>query len=331
MLPALMRHILQRPRRNRRTEAIRRLVRETAITPAHLVLPLFVCEGVNQKIPIASMPGVFRFTRELLVQEARAAWALGIPAVALFPALSKRLKDPTARESINPRGLLPQAIRDLKQAIPGLCVITDVAMDLYSSEGHDGFVDAHGNIVNDRTLEILAEMAIAQARAGADVVAPSDMMDGRVRAIRIALDSDGHTDTGILAYSAKYCSAFYGPFRDALGSAPRHGDKKTYQMDPANAREAVREVLLDVEEGADMVMVKPAGSYLDIIHAVREAVNVPVAAYQVSGEYAMLKAAAQQGWLDETACLRESLLSIRRAGADLILTYFAKQFAESLG
>ena len=325
-----MHHILQRPRRNRRTDAIRRLVRETELTPAHLILPLFVCEGVNQKIPIASMPGVFRFSRELLVQEARAAWAAGIFAVALFPALSNRLKDPTARESINPRGLLPQAIRDLKQTLPELCVITDVAMDPYSSEGHDGFVDDRGNIANDRTLEILAEMAVAQARAGADVVAPSDMMDGRVRALRIALDADGHTDTGILAYSAKYCSAFYGPFREALDSAPRHGDKKTYQMDPANAREAVREVRLDVEEGADIVMVKPAGPYLDIIHAVREAVHVPVAAYQVSGEYAMLKAAAQQGWLDEAACLRESLLSIRRAGADIILTYFARQFAESI-
>ena len=221
-------------------------------------------------------------------------------------------------------------MRALKDAVPELAVITDVAMDPYSSDGHDGWVDDRGRIDNDRTLEILAEMAVAQARAGADLVAPSDMMDGRVGVIRAALDSSGYPDLGILAYSAKYCSAFYGPFREALASAPRHGDKKTYQMDPANAREAVREVLLDVAEGADIVMVKPAGPYLDVIRAVREAVHVPVAAYQVSGEYAMLKAAAKMGWLDEAACVRESLLSIRRAGADIILTYFAKQVAETL-
>ena len=325
-----MKNLLQRPRRNRRTEAIRRLVRETDLTPAHLILPLFVSEGKNRRTAIASMPGVFRLSRDLLVKEARAAWKLGIPAVALFPALPDRLKDTTASEALNPDGLLQQTVRALKDAAPELAVITDVAMDPYSSDGHDGWVDDRGRIDNDRTLEILAEMAVAQARAGADLVAPSDMMDGRVGVIRAALDSSGYPDLGILAYSAKYCSAFYGPFREALASAPRHGDKKTYQMDPANAREAVREVLLDVAEGADIVMVKPAGPYLDVIRAVREAVHVPVAAYQVSGEYAMLKAAAKMGWLDEAACVRESLLSIRRAGADIILTYFAKQVAETL-
>ncbi len=324
-----MRNLPHRPRRNRRTEAIRRLVRETEVTPAHLVLPLFVCEGKQRRVAIGSMPGVFRLSRDLMVKEARAAWKLGIPAVALFPALPGRLKDRTASESLNPNGLLQQAVRALKDALPELAVITDVAMDPYSSDGHDGLVDERGRIDNDRTLEILAEMSVAQAQAGADLVAPSDMMDGRVGAIRAALDASGYADTGILAYSAKYCSAFYGPFREALASAPRHGDKQTYQMDPANAREAVREVLLDVAEGADIVMIKPAGPYLDVVRAVREAVQLPVAAYQVSGEYAMLKAASARGWLDEAACVRESLLAIRRAGADLILTYFARQFAES--
>lgn len=323
-----MRSLPQRPRRNRRTEAIRRLVRETDLTPDHLILPLFVCAGKNRRVAIPSMPGIYRWSRDLLVKEARAAWKLGLPAIALFPALADRLKDPVAGESVNPDGLLQQTVRAVKDAVPELAVITDVAMDPYSSDGHDGFVDERGRIDNDRTLDILAEMAVAQARAGADLVAPSDMMDGRVGAIRGALDAAGFTDTGILAYSAKYCSAFYGPFREALGSAPRHGDKKTYQMDPANAREARREVKLDVAEGADLVMVKPAGPYLDVIRAVREVVDVPVTAYQVSGEYAMLKAAARLGWLDEAACVRESLLAIRRAGADLILTYFAKQFAE---
>ncbi len=325
-----MRSLPQRPRRNRRTEAIRRLVRETDVTPHHLVLPLFVCEGKGRRIAIASMPGVYRLSRDLIVKEARAAYKLGIPAVALFPVLPRRLKDSTASASLKPDGLLQQTVHALKSAVPELAVITDVAMDPYSSDGHDGFVDQHGRIDNDRTLDILAEMAVAQAQAGADLVAPSDMMDGRVGALRTALDAAGFTDTGILAYAAKYCSAFYGPFREALDSAPRHGDKKTYQMDPANAREAVREVLLDVAEGADMVMVKPAGPYLDVVRSVRDAVSVPVAAYQVSGEYAMIKAAARQGWLDEAACVRESLLAIRRAGADLILTYFARQFAETV-
>lgn len=320
-----------RPRRNRRTAALRGLVRETALSPGHLILPLFACEGRGRREAIGAMPGCFRLSRDLLVREARAAARLGIPAVALFPALPDRLKDKVATESLNPDGLLQQTVRALKDALPELCVITDVALDPYSSDGHDGYVNERGEIENDRTVGILAQMAVAQAAAGADLVAPSDMMDGRVGAIRTALDEAGHEQVGILSYAAKYCSAFYGPFREALDSAPRGGDKKTYQMDPANAREAVREVQLDVAEGADIVMVKPALPYLDIVRAVREAVPVPVAAYQVSGEYAMVKAAAAKGWLDERACMLESLTAIRRAGADMILTYFARAAAEALG
>ena len=316
-----------RPRRNRKSEAVRGLVRETSLRPADLIWPIFVTGG--EKTPIASMPGIFRLTRADVVKEAKEAWKLGIPAVALFPALEEKLKDPLAKESTNPKGLLQRTVRDLKDAVPELCVITDVAMDPYSSDGHDGVV-RDGKILNDETLEILAAMAVSQAEAGADMVAPSDMMDGRVGFIRSALDERGFTDTGILAYSAKYASAFYGPFREALDSAPKHGDKKTYQMDPANAREAIREVLLDVQEGADIVMVKPALPYLDVIAAVRAAVNVPVAAYHVSGEYAMAKAAGKLGWLDANAVMRESLVAIKRAGADMILTYAAREIAAQL-
>ncbi|HON01230.1 MAG TPA: porphobilinogen synthase [Acidobacteriota bacterium] len=321
--------LVQRPRRNRKSEAVRRLVRETTLEPSDLVLPLFVVEGRGERVPIASMPDCYRLSIDLLVQEARAAWELGVPAVALFPALPESKKDRWATESVNPNGLLQRAIRALKEAVPDLAVITDVAMDPYSSDGHDGIVDG-GEIVNDPTLEVLARMAVSQAEAGADLVAPSDMMDGRVGYLRRALDEAGFTNVGILAYSAKYASAFYGPFRDALDSAPKFGDKKTYQMDPANRREALREVLLDVEEGADMVMVKPALPYLDVIAAVREAVHLPVAAYNVSGEYAMVKAAARQGWLEEEKIVLEMLLGIKRAGADLILTYFATSAARLL-
>ena len=320
---------LCRPRRNRRSDAIRRLVRETRLTTDDLIWPLFVVEGRDEQIPIESMPGCFRFSRDRLVEEAREASQLGIPAVALFPALPDKLKDKRATESINPDGLLQNTVRHLKDAVPDLTVITDVAMDPYSSDGHDGLVE-DGIIVNDETLEILADMASSQAEAGADLVAPSDMMDGRVLAIRQALDADGHSDVGILSYSAKYASAFYGPFREALDSAPRGGDKKTYQMDPANCIEALREVQLDVEEGADIVMVKPALAYLDVISMVKDEVDVPVAAYNVSGEYAMLKAAAQMGWLDENDVVIEALTSIKRAGADMILTYFARDVAERL-
>ena len=305
-------------------------MRETTLAPSQLIYPLFICEGRRQRVPIKSMPGVFRLSRDLAVKEAKAAAKLGIPAVALFPALPDRVKDRVATESLNPRGLLPTTVNAIKQAVPELAVVTDVAMDPYSSDGHDGYVEK-GRILNDRSVEILCGMALCQAEAGADMVAPSDMMDGRVGAIRRVLDGSGFTEVGILSYAAKYCSAFYGPFRDALDSAPRSGDKKTYQMDPANRREALREVRLDVAEGADIVMVKPALPYLDVIADVRREVAVPVAAYQVSGEYAMIMAAAKAGWLDEKAAMLETLTAIRRAGADMILTYFARRAAEVLG
>ena len=322
--------LIGRPRRNRRSEAILTLMRENAVTPGDLIWPVFLVEGSNTRIPVTSMPGVDRMSLDLLVAEARAAHALGIPALALFPVVPDELKDPTASESTNSEGLLQRAIRALKDAVPELALITDVAMDPYSSDGHDGLVE-NGRILNDETLPILAEMAIAQAEAGADIVAPSDMMDGRIGYIREALDATGHEDTGILAYSAKYASAFYGPFRDALDSAPKHGDKKTYQMDPANAIEALREVQLDVAEGADIVMVKPGMPYLDVVRMVKDNVDVPVAAYQVSGEYAMIQAAAANGWLDRDRVVLESLLAFKRAGADMVLTYFAPHAARLLG
>jgi porphobilinogen synthase len=304
-------------------------VRESELAPSHLIQPLFVIDGHDREEPVASMPGVPRLTPDRLVAWGRELVALGLPAVALFPALPDTIKDRVATESTNPDGLLQRCVRLLKEACPDLLVITDVAMDPYSSDGHDGLVE-DGRIVNDPTLPILAAMAVAQARAGADLVAPSDMMDGRVGAIREALDGAGFSNVGILAYSAKYASAFYGPFREALDSAPRAGDKKTYQMDPANAREALREARLDVEEGADIVMVKPALPYLDVIARVRAAVEVPVAAYQVSGEYAMIEAVAERNWMDRDALVLETLGAIRRAGADVILTYYARTAARLL-
>ena len=319
----------QRPRRNRKSAAVRALVRETTVSPSDLVMPLFVIEGKNKKQSIKTMPDIYRFSIDLLIKEAKEIFKLGIPAIALFPSLSDSVKDKAATESKNPDGLFQRAIKEIKNKVPNLLVITDVAMDPYSSDGHDGLVHK-GKILNDETLPILADMALAQAQAGADVVAPSDMMDGRVGYIRHVLDKNGFQDVGILSYAAKYASAFYGPFRDALGSTPKQGDKKTYQMDPANKREAIREVKLDIEEGADIVMVKPALPYLDVISAVREAVDVPVAAYNVSGEYAMIKCAAQAGWLDEKQGMMESVQSIKRAGADIILTYFAKDVAKLL-
>ncbi len=325
----MTRTLIERPRRNRVSESVRRLVRETELEPGRFILPLFV-KDIAQAEAIDAMPGVLRHSPEGLVREAERAWKLGIPAVALFPALPDSLKDPRGRESLNPKGLLQDCVRRLKDRLPEMSVITDVALDPYSSDGHDGFVE-NGEIVNDVTLGLLAEMAVAQARAGADIVAPSDMMDGRVGAIRAALDAEGFTKVGILAYSAKYASAFYGPFRSALDSAPRAGDKKTYQMDPANRREAHREVRLDIAEGADIVMVKPALAYLDVIADVKRDFDVPVAAYNVSGEYAMIQAAAKLGWLDEKRATLEALTSIRRAGADMILTYSAVKAAEWLG
>ena len=315
-----------RPRRNRRTEGLRRLVRQTMVRPADLVLPLFVIEGEGVRDPIAAMPGRHRLSIDALVAEAGSAFAAGVPAVALFPVIADGRKDPRAGEAMNPGGLIPQAVRALKRAHPDLLVITDVAMDPYSSDGHDGLV-IDGRIDNDQTLPILADMALCQAEAGADVVAPSDMMDGRVGAIRGALDRAGHAEVGILAYSAKYASCFYGPFREALDSAPRAGDKQTYQVDPANRRDALREVRLDAAEGADIVMVKPALPYLDVVAAVRAAVDVPVAAYQVSGEYAMIEAAAAAGWIDRGRAMVESITAIKRAGADFVLTYYAAEMA----
>ena len=319
-----------RPRRNRLTAALRALVRETQVTPADLILPLFVVEGDDLEEPVAAMPGISRLSPDRVVAQARAAHVLGIPAVALFPVIDDSLKDSHAAESANPDGLLQRTVRELKEALPELLVITDVAMDPYSSDGHDGLVE-DGKIVNDASIDILCDMAMAQAQAGADLVAPSDMMDGRVGYIRDALDDAAFTDVGILAYSTKYASAFYGPFREALDSAPKYGDKKSYQMDPANRREALREVMLDLDEGADIVMVKPALPYLDVVAAVRAESSVPVAAYQVSGEYAMIKAAAERGWLDESTAMLETVTAIKRAGADMILTYFALAVARACG
>ena len=319
----------ERPRRNRRTAALRAMVRETVLTPADFIWPVFVVEGEGQRQPIASMPGCERYSIDVLVEEARAAHDLGIPAIALFPALTEDLKDRLATESVRPDGLLQRTIRRLKMALPDMLVITDVAMDPYSSDGHDGLVE-EGRILNDETLPILAGMAVAQADAGADVVAPSDMMDGRVGFIREALDEAGHEEVGILSYAVKYASALYGPFRSALDSAPRAGDKKTYQMDPANRREGIREAHLDLREGADILMVKPALAYLDVIAEVRRESDVPIAAYQVSGEYAMIQAAGAQGWIDAEAVFAETLLCIKRAGADVILTYAAREVVARL-
>ncbi|MDP3851478.1 MAG: porphobilinogen synthase [Luteolibacter sp.] len=325
ILPAML-----RPRRNRRTPAIRSLVRETTLSPADFILPLFLHKE-SADTPITSMPGVTRWSLESLVREAGEAHALGIPAIVLFPKIDEELKSPKAGECHNDDGLVPHAVRLLKAAHPTLCVITDVALDPYNSDGHDGLVHREPsgelNILNDETVEILCLQALCHARAGADIVAPSDMMDGRVAAIRDALDAEHFTDVSILSYTAKYASAFYGPFRGALDSSPKEGDKQTYQMDPGNIRESIREALLDEAEGADMLMVKPAGLYLDVISKVRETSTLPVAAYQVSGEYLMLKSAVAAGWLDERAAVLESLIAIKRAGASMILTYFARQAA----
>ncbi|MBD2253448.1 porphobilinogen synthase [Nostoc parmelioides] len=320
-------NLLQRPRRLRRTATLRRMVRETTLTVDDLIYPMFVMEGEGQKVEITSMPGCYRYSLDLLLKEIAEVSQLGIPAIALFPVISENKKDDIGAESYNPDGLVQQTVKAIKQTVPGIVVITDVALDPFTTHGHDGLVDENGTILNDPTVEVLVKMALSQAAAGTDFVAPSDMMDGRIGAIRQALDAEGYINVGILAYSAKYASAYYGPFRDALDSAPKFGDKKTYQMDAANAKEAIKEVELDIAEGADIVMVKPALAYLDIIHQVRQATQLPVAAYNVSGEYAMIKAAAQMGWINEKQVILESLTSMKRAGADLILTYFAKEVA----
>ncbi len=316
----------QRPRRLRRTETLRRMVRENSLQISDLIYPLFVMEGENQQVEIASMPGCYRYTLDLLLKEIREAYELGIGAIALFPMIPETQKDNAGTESYNPQGLIPRTVQAIKQTVPEILIITDVALDPYSSEGHDGIVK-DGQILNDETVAILVKQALTHAAAGADLVAPSDMMDGRVGAIRQALDAAGWINVGILAYSAKYASGYYGPFRDALDSAPKFGDKKTYQMDAANSREALKEIALDIAEGADMIMVKPALAYLDIIWQVKQQTNLPIAAYNVSGEYAMIKAAAALDCIDEKAVILETLTSMKRAGADLILTYFAKEVA----
>ena len=321
-----------RMRRMRRDDFSRRLMRETRLSPDDFIYPLFVLEGRGQREPVASMPGVERLSIDLLVQEAREAHALGIPALALFPVTPPSAKSEDAAEAFNPDGLAQRAVRAIKDALPDLGVITDVALDPFTTHGQDGLIDAGGYVMNDETVEVLVRQALSHAAAGADVVAPSDMMDGRIGDIRDALEAEGHIHTRILAYSAKYASSYYGPFRDAVGSAANlgKGNKYTYQQDPANSDEALREVALDLQEGADMVMVKPGMPYLDVVRRVKDQFGVPTFVYQVSGEYAMHMAAARNGWLDERAVVMESLLCIRRAGADGILSYFAKRAAQWL-
>jgi porphobilinogen synthase len=305
------------------------LVAETILSPNDFIVPLFIIEGAGIREEIPSMPGYFRMSLDLTVNEVKELWSMGLKSVLLFIKCKDELKDNKGTEALNPNGLMQRSIKAIKDACPDMLVMTDIALDPFSSYGHDGIVE-NNQIVNDATVEVLAQMSVSHAQAGADFVAPSDMMDGRIIAIREALEADGFNNTGIMAYSAKYASCFYGPFRDALDSAPGFGDKKTYQMDYANRKEAVKEVLMDVEEGADIVMVKPAMAYLDIIREVKNAIDIPVSAYHVSGEYAMIKAAAKMGWLDENKAVLESLTGIKRAGADLIATYYAKHAVQLL-
>jgi len=320
----------QRPRRLRQNETWRRMVRETELAVDDLILPLFVVPGEGTRNPVKSMPGVFQMSVDEIVNEAKEIQGLGIPAVILFGVPHDEDKDPQGTEAYNPEGLVPRAIRAIKDAVPDLLVWADVCMCEYTSHGHCGVLTEEGEVQNDPTLDLLAQAALVYAQAGADAVAPSDMMDGRVWAIRETLDQAGFVHTPIVSYAAKYASAFYGPFRDAAQSAPAFGDRKAYQMDPANVEEALREVELDIEEGADVVMVKPAGAYLDVIRRVKDAFGLPTAAYQVSGEFALIKAAGEKGWIDEKRVAMESLVSIKRAGADMILTYFAKDVARWL-
>jgi len=321
--------MIQRPRILRNTPSIRSMVAETILTPKDFIAPLFVIEGKSVREEISSMPGYFRVSLDLLQKEVKELYKLGIKSVLVFIKCDDELKDNKGTEAINDKGLMQRAIQTIKAAQPEMVVMTDVALDPFSTFGHDGIVEGT-EIVNDATVNVLAEMSVSHARAGADIVAPSDMMDGRILAIREALEKSGFTKTGIMSYGAKYASCLYGPFRDALDSAPGFGDKKTYQMDFANRREAIKEVMIDVGEGADIVMVKPALAYLDIIREVKNSVTIPVSAYQVSGEYAMIKAAAKMGWLHEERAIIETLTSIKRAGADLIATYFARDAVKLL-
>jgi porphobilinogen synthase len=318
--------LTQRPRRNRKSQAIRDLTEETSLSVNDLIYPMFLTEGKNKAVEIKSMPGIYRYTPDLLLKEIETCMKLGLRSFALFPHVEESLKDRSASESYKKGSMYPAAIKKIKQEFPEAVIVSDVAMDPYSSDGHDGIVK-NGKILNDETLEVLGKMALAQAQAGADIVAPSDMMDGRVGYIREVLDNGGFSEVSIMAYTAKYASAFYGPFRDALNSAPKAGDKKTYQMNPANQREALIEAELDTLEGADFLMVKPALAYLDVIKLLKDHFSLPIAAYNVSGEYAMIKAAAQKGWIDGEKAMLETLISIKRAGAKVILSYFAKEFA----
>ncbi|BAO54910.1 porphobilinogen synthase [Nonlabens marinus] len=314
---------LRRNRRLRTNASIRSLVQETTITPSDFIVPLFIVEGYGIKEEIASMPDYYRFSLDLLSVEVKGLWKMGLKSVLLFVKVPYNLKDNKGTEALNKDGLMQRAIKTVKDAAPDMYVMTDVALDPYSSYGHDGIVE-DGKIINDATSEVLAQMSVSHAQSGADMVAPSDMMDGRILYIREALEENGFTDTGIMSYSAKYASAFYAPFRDALDSAPGFGDKKTYQMDPANRAEAIKESLMDIDEGADILMVKPGLCYLDIVRDLRNEIELPIAVYQVSGEYAMLKAAAEKGWLDHDAVMMEQVTAIKRAGANLIASYFAK-------
>lgn len=319
----------QRNRRLRHSSAIRSLVQENHISVTDFIVPLFVVEGENVKEEIASMPNYYRFSLDLLVAEVNEIWELGLRSVLVFVKVPDNLKDNKGTEALNPNGLMQRAIKKIKEVTPEMIVMTDVALDPYSSYGHDGIVE-EGYVVNDKTVEVLANMALSHAKAGADIVAPSDMMDGRIEAIRMQLEDEGFFNTGIMSYSAKYASAFYGPFRDALDSAPGFGDKKTYQMDPANRKEALTETILDIQQGADIVMVKPGLAYLDIVRDLANETETPIAVYQVSGEYAMLKAAAEKGWLNHDEIMMEQLLAFKRAGASLVASYFAKDVAKLL-
>ncbi|MDC1234755.1 porphobilinogen synthase [Flavobacteriaceae bacterium] len=321
---------LRRNRRLRQSHAIRHLVRETIITPSDFLVPLFVVEGKGIKEAIPSMPNYYRYSLDLLAKEVKELWQMGLCGVLVFVKVPEALKDNAGTEALNPKGLMQSAVKTIKDVCPDMLVMTDVALDPYSSYGHDGIVEGQ-KILNDETVEVLAEMALSHAEAGADFVAPSDMMDGRILTIREALEEAGYTDTGIMSYSAKYASAFYGPFRDALDSAPGFGDKTSYQMDPANRFEAVEEAQADVDEGADIIMVKPGICYLDIVREIKNEIDVPIAVYQVSGEYAMVKAAAEKGWLDHDAVMMEQLLAIKRAGANIIASYFAKDVVKLMG
>ncbi len=319
--------MFNRPRRNRKNASIRSLIRENSLGVDDLIAPLFIIDGKNKSEEVSSMPGIKRYSMDLLLKEVKELHDLGIKCVSLFPALDDSLKDKHASESKNPDGLLQRTIKEIKNKFPEMLIMTDVAMDPYSSDGHDGLVDENGNILNDETLDILVEMSLNQAQAGSDIIGPSDMMDGRVMAIRSALEEEGFNNTLIMSYTAKYASAFYGPFRDALDSAPKSGDKKTYQMDFHNSTEALREIHADEAEGADILMVKPGISYLDVIRDMKSSTSLPVAAYNVSGEYAMVKAADEKGWIDGDAVAYEMLVSFKRAGADMILSYFSKEMA----